>query len=382
MRRDNTARVLRSLRDEGPASRAQLAQRTGLAKATVGVIVTDLVSSGAVRDDDPVADAGRTGRPGRPVSLDGSDVVGLGLEVNVDYLAATALDLAGRVRLSTQVPLAPSNPDAAGVALQSLARESLATLEADGRRVLGVTLAVPGQVDRATGSVVGAPNLHWHERDIASELRPALGGRPLWIDNDANCAAIGESSFGVARGVDHVLYLTGTVGIGAGLVIDGRVERGAHGLSGEVGHAPLGDPARACACGRHGCWETAVGLEALVRESGVRLPRGSALDPVSVASLVADQSAHDPAVAAGVDRLSRSLATGLSVLALTLDPSLIVLGGFFVPLADQLLPQVRERVGAVSGTDLALSTLGLHAASTGAAADVLGQVFTGTLALA
>ncbi|MGN6610245.1 MAG: ROK family protein [Angustibacter sp.] len=381
LRRDNTARVLRSLRDDGPASRAQLAQRTGLAKATVGVIVTDLLATAAVRDDDPVADAGRTGRPGRPVSLDGPDVVGLGLEVNVDYLAATALDLSGRVRLSTQVPLAPGDADAAGVALQGLARESVTALEADGRRVLGVTLAVPGQVDRATGSVVSAPNLHWHERDVASELHPALGGRPLWVDNDANCAASGEASFGVARGVDHVLYLTGTVGIGAGLVVDGRVERGAHGLAGEVGHAPLGDPARECACGRSGCWETAVGLEALVRESGVRLPAGSALDPVSVARLVADRCTHDASVAAGVDRLSRSLATGLSVLALTLDPSLIVLGGFFVPLADRLLPRVRERLGAVSGTEVALSTLGLHAASTGAAADVLGQVFTGALPL-
>ncbi|HEX3005873.1 MAG TPA: ROK family transcriptional regulator [Angustibacter sp.] len=381
LRRDNAARVLRSLRDDGPASRAQLAQRTGLAKATVGAIVTDLVSAGAVRDDDPVADVGRTGRPGRPVSLDGSDVVGLGLEVNVDYVAATALDLAGRPRLSTQVPLPPSDADAAGLALQRLARDSLAALEADGRRVLGVTVAVPGLVDRTTGTVVGAPNLHWRERDVASDLRTILGPRPVWVDNDANCAASGEASFGVARGVDHVLYLTGTVGIGAGLVVDGRVERGAHGLAGEVGHAPLGDSSRPCACGRTGCWETAVGLEALVRESGVELPAGSALDPVSVASMVVEQCASDPLVASGVDRLCRSLATGLSVLALTLDPSLIVLGGFFVPLGDRLLPVVRERLSGASRTDVALSTLGLHAASTGAAADVLGQVFTGALAL-
>lgn len=381
LRRDNTALVLRTLRDGGAASRAALAQRTGLAKATIGAIVSDLVAARAVRDHKPVADAGRTGRPGRPVSLDGSHVVALGLEVNVDYLAATGLDLAGGVALSTQVSLAPGDADSAVVALHELARASLAALEAQERRVLGVTLAVPGQVDRATGYVVGAPNLHWHARDVGAELRPALGSRRLWVDNDANCAASGEASFGVARGVDHVLYLTGTVGIGAGLVVDGRVERGAHGLAGEVGHAPLGDPARACACGRTGCWETAVGLDALVRETGVRLPAGSALDPVTVAALVADLAATDTAVAAGVERLSRSLATGLAVLASTLDPALIVLGGFFVPLGDRLLPVVRARLSEVSRTEVALSTLGLHAASTGAAADVLRQVFTGALAL-
>jgi predicted NBD/HSP70 family sugar kinase len=385
LRRDNTALVLRSLRDDGPASRAELSQRTGLAKATVGVIVTDLATVEAVRDDDPAAvravGGGRTGRPGRPVSLDGARSVGLGLEVNVDYLAATALDLAGRVVLSSQVPLAAGSRETSGEALALLARDSLRDLESRGITVLGTTVAVPGQVDRSSGRVLEAPNLHWHGREVSADLRPVLGELPLWVDNDANCAAVGETAFGAARGVDHVLYLTGTVGIGAGVVLGGQVERGAHGLAGEVGHAPLGDSSRHCACGRDGCWETAVGLEALLRETGVRLPHGALLDPVTTAELVAARSLEDDRVAEGLARVARSLATGLAVLAATLDPELIVLGGFFVPLGEQLLPVVSERLAQVSGTRVELSTLGLHAASTGAAADVLGQVFTGALPL-
>ncbi len=381
LRRDNTALVLRSLRDDGPASRAGLAARTGLAKATVGAIVTDLADVGAVREQDPeAATTGRLGRPGRPVALDGARTVGLGLEVNVDYLAATALDLSGRVVLSSQVPVRPAGASSADDALARLARDSMRSLRAAGCTVLGTTVAVPGHVDRASGVVVDAPNLHWHDRDVAAELAATLGA-PLWVDNDANCAAAGEAAFGAARGVDHVLYLTGTVGIGAGLVDGGRVQRGAHGLAGEVGHAPLASPERRCACGRLGCWETAVGLDALVRETGLDLPDRAALDPVAVAALVAAGCHGDAGVRAGVERLASSLATGLAILAATLDPELVVLGGFFVPLGEWVLPVVTSRLAEVSGTRVELSTLGLHAASTGAAADVVGQVFAGSLAL-
>ena len=372
LRRDNTALVLRALRDNGSASRAEIAQRTGLAKATVSTIMSALSAAGAVRDvelatvDVEPARAGRTGRPGRPVRL-GTVPVALGVEVNVDYLAATALDLVGRTVLSTQVPLRPD--DDARASLRALASDSVRALVTDGHRVLGTGVAVPGQVERASGRVVQAPNLGWHDVDLAAELGAGLtsSGAPLEVDNDANCAAAAELAYGAGRGTSDLLYLTGTVGLGAGLVVDGRVQRGAHGLAGEVGHAPLGEPGRRCRCGRTGCWETSVGLPALLRATGVAPDVGAR---------------HDPAVRAGVDAVGRSLATGLAVLAATLDPGLIVLGGSFVPLGEWILPVVTDEVSRVSSTQVALSTLGLHAASTGAAAAVLADVYAGTLALA
>ncbi|GAB3592652.1 ROK family transcriptional regulator [Angustibacter peucedani] len=383
LRRENTALVLRSLRDDGSASRALIAQRTGLAKATVSAIVADLAAQGAVTEPEPSAgpvapaSPGRAGRPGRPVALHGAATVGLGLEVNVDYLAATALDLSGRVVLSTQVPAAGAEPDA----LLDLARRSVDDLATDGRALIGVTLAVPGQVDRATGRVLAAPNLHWHDRDVAADLATVVGDVPVRVDNDANCAAAGEAAFGAARGVDHLLYLTGTVGVGAGLVVGGQVQRGAHGLAGEVGHAPLGEAGRRCACGRSGCWETAVGLHALLRETGRGTSDLAGADPVTAASAIAQRCATDDAVRGGVERVAARLAAGLVTLAATLDPELVVLGGSFVPLGPWVLPVVRREVATVSAARVELSTLGLHAASTGAAADVLGDVYAGTLAL-
>ncbi|GAA4353545.1 ROK family transcriptional regulator [Angustibacter luteus] len=383
LRRENTALVLRSLRDNGSASRAAIAQRTGLAKATVSAIVAELSSAGAVLEspaEPDVAPTGRSGRPGRPVRLHGRDTVGLGLEVNVGYLAATALDLSGRVVLSSQVPLESDRAGLDGVL--ALAEDSLARLTADGHRVLGLTLAVPGQVELDTGRVIEAPNLHWHDRDVAADLDHALGELTVRVDNDANCAAAGEAAFGAGRGCSDLLYLTGTVGVGAGVVVAGELRRGAHGLAGEVGHAPLGAAGAPCACGRTGCWETAVGLLALLRETGTSFAELGSHDPVTVASRIAERCPDDEPVRAGVLRFGRSLATGLAVLAATLDPEVIVLGGSFVPLGDWLLPVVDEQVAAVSSSRVALSTLGLHAASTGAAAAVLGEVYAGTLALA
>lgn len=395
LRRLNTALVLRRLRSSGPASRAELAQATGLAKATVGTIVAELVRHRVAREpaaSEPPADAGaerRIGRPGRPVELDGAHLVALGLEVNVDYVAATAVDLAGRTVLTARETLASSQSPLLRVS--RLARRCLARLLDDGRDVIGVGVAVPGLVDHDDGHVVTAPNLGWTDLPLRAALLDALpaeglpAGYPLRVDNDANAAAIAEATWGAGRGRSPVLYLTGTVGLGAGLVVDGVAQRGASGFAGEVGHIALGDPDRRCACGRTGCWETTVGLSAMLRTVGMPADDGRTGDPVQAAAAVAERARREPAVATALGEVARSLAAGVATLVGILDPEVVVLGGYFVPLGPWLLPGVRHTVshdvlaGSSRRCTVDLSTLGLHAASAGAAADVLADVFDGTL---
>jgi predicted NBD/HSP70 family sugar kinase len=393
LRRQNTALLLRELRSSGPASRATLAQATGLAKATVSTIVADLCSRGVVREaDDAPATAGdapaarRLGRPGRPVALDGSHLVALGLEVNVDYVAATVLDLAGRTVRQHREPLRDTVSHLERVA--ELARETCDLLREDGRRVLGVGVAVPGLVDQADGRVVTAPNLGWDDVPLRAVLSASLPDDcPLRVDNDANAAAVAETAWGAAHGCTSVLYLTGTVGLGAGVVVDGSPQRGSSGFAGEVGHVAIGGSRLLCACGRIGCWETTVGLPALLRAVGLTTGRQSQAvgDPVDVAAEVARRAEREPAVAEGVREVAASLASGVVTLVNVLDPQIVVLGGYFVPLGPWLLPTVQRAVrrdvlaGHARRCTVALSTLGLHAASAGAAADVLSDVFTGAL---
>ncbi|NYI09132.1 putative NBD/HSP70 family sugar kinase [Nocardioides marinus] len=385
LRRANTAAVLRSLRHDGPASRSELAERTGLAKATVGAIAAELEDRGAVAETtEPPASATVRGRPRRPLSLTGHGLVGLGFEVNVDYVSAVAVDLAGDVVLSRSRGL-----DGAGAsdALSGLVAETARALS--GRRLAGVTVGVPGLVQADDRTVAWAPNLRLDDPRLSELVGGVLarehdGAVPsVRVLNDANCAAYAETRRGAAAGVAHALYLTGTIGIGAGVVIDGRLLRGAAGFAGEVGHLPLGRPEDRCGCGRAGCLEASVGLMALCRAAG--LPPGGT--PTAVAREVAARAAGDAAVRGAVGDLGRLLGSGLAALATVLDPSVIVLGGYFSELGDLVLEPARAELDARLPSpaqprpQLRASELGLVAAATGAAERSWDDVMDGSAAL-
>ncbi|MBW9215035.1 ROK family transcriptional regulator [Mumia sp. zg.B53] len=377
LRRQNTAAVLRSLRHAGAATRTELARRTGLAKATVGAIVGGLVDGGYVSESEAVSVS--RGRPGRPVALTGSAIVGLGLEANVDYVSAVAIDLGGAVRLERTVPVGTSDPYDVVVAL---AREAASELGGSGARVVGATVAVPGLVDRRAGVVAMAPNLGWRGRSVAADMA-AVTGLPVVVENDANCAALAEARRGATVGLGQSVYVTGTVGIGAGVIRDGAIVRGTSGFAGEVGHIPLGDPTARCGCGRRGCWEASVGLRAVLSATGLAF-EGT---PLQVAELISRRAESDVGTAAALEGVGAVLGRGVAAVANILDPDAVVLGGYFVPLAPYLLPaavrEVEERVTAAphASLDLLLSALGLRAAATGAAEDALTGVFSGATAL-
>jgi predicted NBD/HSP70 family sugar kinase len=384
LRRQNAARVLRSLRSDGPGTRAELAKRTALAKATIGTIVAGLQAAVAVVEDESQPD-GR-GRPGRPVRLAGSAFLGLGFELNVDYVAAVALDLSGEVQFSEIRP-APgpitSDADFARHPLFDLAREVCERFPASDHRFLGSTVAVPGLVGEDNRTMAWTPNLGIEGPALADRLALALGSRTVvWVENDANCAALAEAHRGAALGAAHALYLTGTVGIGAGIVQEGRLVRGAAGLAGEVGHLPIGDPAAQCGCGRRGCWEASIGLLAMLSAAG--MPE---LDtPIGSAEQVAERAATDVRVAVAVEQLGERVGLGLAMLSDVLDPAVIVLGGYFVPLGELVLNPTRGVLADRAGTrrappELRLSTLGIHAAALGAAEESLRPTFAGEVPL-
>ncbi|MGA9102599.1 ROK family protein [Aeromicrobium sp.] len=373
LRRQNTALVLRALRRHGPTTRTELARLTGLAKATVGTIVASLEESAHVAEGDLAQ--GSRGRPGRPVALSGHRMVGLGLEVNVDYVAAVALDLGGRSHLLETRVVDDADPFDV---LVGLASSASAQLQADGLEIVGTTVAIPGLVDRAEGMVALAPNLGWTSRPLAHEVSDALG-RAVAVENDANCAALAEATRGVAVGARLSVYLTGTVGIGAGIVEDGTIVRGTSGFAGEVGHTPIGDPDAECGCGRHGCWEASVGMRAMLAAVGME----EVGTPIETAELVAQRATENAGVRDGLAGVGAILGRGIATVTNILNPDTLVLGGYFVPLAPALMPAVRRAIDelvparAFHDVDVRLSTLGLRAAATGAAEEALSPMFDG-----
>ena len=269
---------------ERPLSRAEVAARTGLNRATVSRLVAELVAGQLVVEDTPViAGAGRPATPLRPA---GRTVGGLGLEVSIDFLGARVLDLAGQLVAEDVVAGDHRGSDAPVLLsrLRELGEEVAARAAASGTRIAGTTLALPGLV--AHSRLLVAPNLGWREVDPADHLSTLPGVR-LQLDNEARLAALAELAHGQNR---SFLYVSGGVGIGAAVVQDGAFATGVHGFAGELGHVCVDPAGPRCRCGATGCLETFAGTAAILRAAGL----GEASDLTAVSSADRPGRAGEP----------------------------------------------------------------------------------------
>lgn len=393
VRRHNLALVLAQLRAGGARSRASIAAETGLTRATVSSLVAELVERGLVAEG--ATARGAVGRPSQQVDLDGAHFHTVGAEVNLDYLAVTALNVRAEVVAQRWVPLdAGTLPaDAVLARLARLVDEVTRTLRRAGGELVGITLAVPGLVEQPGGRVLSAPNLGWSETPVVETVRALLDdpGCPLLLDNEANLAALAEVGAGGRSGVRDLVLLTGGVGVGAGVVTGGRLLRGVHGFAGEVGHMQLDAGGQRCGCGRRGCWETSVGLHALLTDAAdeddpVRDPSRDVLERLRL--LASRAEAGDPRTLEALRRTAESLVAGAGVLVNLFNPELLVLGGYFAVLGPWLAPRVAEALpGRVfaprsGGCRVEVSSLGYPAASRGAALEALGRIFADPTAVA
>ncbi|MEU7790241.1 MULTISPECIES: ROK family transcriptional regulator [unclassified Amycolatopsis] len=363
MRARNLEVVLGAVHRGGALTRAALAEVTGLTKSTVSKLVGDLVDAGLLAETGP-ARAGERGRPGVDVVLSGARVASLGLEINVDYLAVRVLDLTGGVRFAARRERdnRGSRPKKVLGELQALATEALTETHRLGLEVAGAVLAVSGPV--GDGVLFSAPNLGWQDVRPADLHLPV----PVELDNEANLAALGELWYG--DGERDFLYVSGEVGIGAGLVVNGALFAGARGLAGELGHVVVAPQGPLCRCGGSGCLETFAGQEAL-------LAAGNAPTlPAFLAALADGDRAARAACAAAGEALGVALTSAVNLL----DLDRIVLGGVFTQLYPWLSGPVTDvlttRLGGLRGAPpvLTASRLGGDAATLGAAGRVVHRV--------
>lgn len=384
LREHNLALVLRHVLDAAapvgatgerlpPPSRADLAAATGLTRGAVSALVDLLIGGRLVTELAPVATA-RAGRPAVPLVPASGTVIGLGAEVNVDYIGVRALDLAGTVvaARTTVGDFRHSNPVRVLALLASLVGQVRAALP-DEARLAGMCLALPGLVDRVTGPLRLAPNLGWRDVDVVALLtaHPEVDGLAIRLANEANLAARAEVRAGVAG--QSFLYVSGEVGIGAALVLDGEVFAGRHGWSGELGHTVVDQQGPRCTCGARGCLEQYAGKDALLRAAGRDVEE-------SVDSLLAAAAEGDERTARALRSAGDALGVALANFVNLVDVETIVLGGIYAPLApwltDAVEAQLRSRVLAAEweAATVGVASAGAHAAMTGAALVVLRAV--------
>jgi predicted NBD/HSP70 family sugar kinase len=380
IRRANLSTVLRHVATDGPRSRATIALETGLNKTTVSSLVAELVAADLLVETGEDEQPGSVGRPARTVRLHGEAIAAVGLEVNVDYVAVCVSDLSGRIlqRRRVEADNARSRPAPVLTTLARLGRRAIAAAEADGPRVVGAVLALPGLVDLRGSTLVVAPNLGWRDARAADELARRLDrpGLAVGIDNEANLAALAEHWEGAARDLRTFVCVTGDVGIGAGVLVGGELFRGNHGFGGELGHVMVDPDGEPCACGSHGCLETVAGQAAVIRRAGI--PFDGARP--ALAELLSRARAGDERALASLEQAGRALGIALSAAVNLLDPEAVIVGGYLTPffawLADPVRAELSRRVLASSynGCELRPAALADEAAARGAAASVLRSV--------
>ncbi|TXL62204.1 ROK family protein [Aeromicrobium terrae] len=322
VRRHNLATMLRSVHQVGRTSRAHLTTTMALNRSTIADLASELEALGVLRHADPVATAPRAGRPSAGIEVveGGPDVIAI--DVGVDRVVVGRVGLGGRVleRAQRQLPVSP-DPRDVGDVIAELVEE---THQRPGGPLVGIGVSVPGVVRRTEGIVQFAPNLGWHDVGFAQVVADRIGRDvPIALGNDADLGARAEHFRGAGLGVDHLVYISGDVGIGAGVISGGAPLGGAGGFAGEVGHMAVDPEGLTCHCGNRGCWETKIGADAIARAIG------APADSVATLGAVLDAYVDD---AGALDAIAADVGRGLATIVNMLNPQVVVLGGFLASL--------------------------------------------------
>ena len=351
VRASNMSTVLRNiLASPGEITRAGLSQRTGMTRATISRLVDDLVGAGLVRELEP-GDGGGRGRPANRLTPAEGSAVALGVEVDVASLDVMLVDIAGRELGHRRIErdFADSAPEET---MALAAREAHTLLEStlpDGALFLGAGVGLPGLVSPTRLAL--APNLGWRDIPHDQLLAPLADLNPVVVANEADLAAyaVAYTRPGVAGGPSTFVYVSGEVGVGAGVIVDHRPMSGARAWSGEIGHMCADPNGPLCRCGARGCLEAYLGVRALAEHVGA--PTGSGARGILRCAGLVDEAGATLAMGAERERARAVLAEAgaalgrvLSGVINAMDIPHVVLGGAVAELSGALLDPARDEI--------------------------------------
>lgn len=381
LKRLNRSAILEMIRQTPGLTRADIANRAQLTKATVGNSVQTLLSQGWLSEGELHKSSG--GRPGRALHLNDEHFALLGAEVGVHGLRLVACTLSGRIIASHHEQVLPTSPEATAQTMAQLLNELQAHPSMADRYCLGIGIALPGPVDPAAPVLRLAPNLNWQDVRFLDLIRPLVPEvKGIWLmDNEAKSAAFGELYFRTGNIPESLAYVSLGTGIGGGVVTGQsppQLSRGLQGLAGEIGHTVLQPGGQYCHCGNRGCAET------IASGWAIRAALGIAEDIDLVEAVSARQDDED------VQYVLRRAGETLGVLLLNLhhtqNAAEIVLGGSLVQLGPAFLTPAQSYFAANQsrllgkGHKVRLRILddATFVAARGAAAQVLATVIHGS----
>ena len=386
----NKRRVLRLIRSSGPLSRADAAEQTGLTRPTISAVVAELLAEGWIQEVGTGESSG--GRPPILLQFNPKARWVIGAELGAGHVRAILTDLNGTVAHRIKYRVESSDPMVELGRLERAVRELLDVVAAQPVPVpvAGLGLGITGMVDHKAGVWQYSPHFDVENLPVGDILQERLN-LPVRVENDARAMAWGEHYFGVGRGVQNLAFIRVGVGIGAGIIIGGRLYRGAHGGAGEIGHTLVDDEGSRCRCGSYGCLETRASATAIARRAVRRIRMGQSsmipdlvdgnLDAVIATTVIQAARAGDRLALETLVEAGRYLGLAIGNLVNLLNPSLVIVGGGTSSAGNLLLEPLREVALARTlpalrnQVQILLTPLGEDACPMGGAALVIEELF-------
>lgn len=379
----NRSVVMARIKSQGPISRAAIGRSTRLAKATVSVIVDDLLASGLVVEVGVGASSRAGGRPPILLQYNGRSELLVGVHVGVQRTTVALATGAGE-ELARRSEPTRRDPGRTIAAVADLARAVLADSVADLAEVVAIGVCVPGLTDSARGVCLFAPNLGWRDVPVVAMLAAELGTPvPIRVQNTTQAVALAENLEGAGAGARDMLLVYVGTGVGSALIHDGALVTGATGIAGELGHCTVPGASRRCSCGKVGCLETLASAQGILETVRADIAAG-AVAPAGVTGVVTTQDVAryalegDPVCGGAVESAGRELGRVVSWAVNLLNPAVVVVAGGLADLGDLLLGPLRAAVadGALAES---LAATQIRPAQLGQEAKVRGAILTALL---
>ena len=340
LRGRNRERVLGALRERGRISQADIARMTGLSRTTVHTLVSELKDSGLLREVEAGVPDFRGGRPSVLLMLRDSSLAVVGIDFGHSHVGVAVADIGHNVLAERRCDLDVSHD--ARAALDAAARmvdEVLNEARVERKSVIGAGIGIPGPIDRARGTAGSATILPgWIGVRIGDEMHDRLD-MPVEIENDANLGALAELTWGAGRECSNFVYVKVSTGIGAGLVIDGKVLRGATGTAGEIGHTTLDELGALCYCGNRGCLETVASGPAIIQLVGPLNGEVPTLARIVELAIAGELRCHRAISDAG-----HEIGIAIAGLCNLINPERVIVGGLVSRTGEVLLQPMRESI--------------------------------------
>jgi N-acetylglucosamine repressor len=326
---------------KGLISRAELGNITGVTLPSITRLVQELKDAGVIIETDKGESSG--GRQPSLIRVNPEAGVVIGLDFSGIELKGAILDATNHCLSVIKQPFQGMQPAIIQKQVIEMCRELISSPVILQRRVLGIGISVPGTVDTEKGIIRDSLNLRLHDfpiRDILGEVFDL----PVFIEHDTCTAALAEKYYGAGRGMGDLIYIIVSTGIGAGLIVNHEVYRGATGLAGELGHVIVERDGQVCVCGKRGCLEAVAAVPAMLANANnvLRQRKGASRDSLSLNSLIRAAAQEDRLAQAIIQRAADYLAMAISMMVSIVDIRLMVVGGEVVEMGELYFSPLRK----------------------------------------